>query len=110
MQKARYGHFLIDAGRRSAYNIEYKQRTRSGGRRGRREGWFRMNLRERLRHNPMNQLYDEARLPQAIRRSLNCILLGHIFGSVCGPKYQPSPTYIPSTLSPRFSSPVTSYV
>ena len=32
----------------------------------------------------MNQLYDEARLPQAIRRSLNCILLGNIFGSVCG--------------------------
>ncbi len=54
-------------------------------RQGRRwEGWRNMKLREQIRHNPMNQLYDEARLPQAIRRSLNFILLGNIFGSVCG--------------------------
>lgn len=46
------------------------------------------NLRDRIRHNPLNLLYDEARLPQVIRRSLNFILLANIFGTfhgiICG--------------------------
>jgi len=46
------------------------------------------SLRDRLRHNPLNLLYDEARLPHIIRRSLNFILLANIFGTfhgiICG--------------------------
>lgn len=41
-------------------------------------------LRERLRHNSLFLLYDEARLSQGIRRSLNLILLGNIFGNLFG--------------------------
>jgi len=41
-------------------------------------------MRNKMRHNPLNLLYDEARLPQAIRRSLNFILLGNICGSAHG--------------------------
>lgn len=43
-----------------------------------------MTFRECLQHNPMNQLYEEAQLPKKISRSLNFILLGNIFGSICG--------------------------
>lgn len=35
-------------------------------------------------HNALSLLYDEARLPAAIRRSLNLILLGNIFGNLHG--------------------------
>ena len=38
--------------------------------------------------NPLTRLYDEAKLPQAIRRSLSLILLGNLFGNlhaiICG--------------------------
>ena len=43
-----------------------------------------MQWRNSIRHNPLNQLYDEARLPGEIRRSLNFMLLGNIFGTACG--------------------------
>ena len=46
------------------------------------------SLRDRIRHNPLNLIYDEARLPQIIRRSLNMMLLANIFGNfhgiICG--------------------------
>ena len=42
------------------------------------------SLRDRIQHNPLNLLYDEARLPQVIRRSLNFILLANIFGTFFG--------------------------
>lgn len=35
-------------------------------------------------HNPLRELYEEAELPQAIRRSLNFILIGNICGALCG--------------------------
>ncbi len=35
-------------------------------------------------HNPLRDLYNEAELPQVIRRSLNCILIGNIFGNLFG--------------------------
>ena len=35
-------------------------------------------------HNPLTLLYDEARLPAKIRRSLSLILLGNIFGNLFG--------------------------
>ena len=38
----------------------------------------------RFAHNPLSLLYDEARLPQAIRRSLSLILLGNLFGNLFG--------------------------
>lgn len=41
-------------------------------------------LRDRIRHSPLNLLYDEARLPHLIRRSLNMILLANIFGNLHG--------------------------
>ena len=34
--------------------------------------------------SPLSALYDEARLPQIIRRSLNLILLGNLFGGLHG--------------------------
>ncbi|MBO5648705.1 MAG: hypothetical protein J6S76_02185, partial [Clostridia bacterium] len=43
-----------------------------------------MKLKDRLKYNPLNQLYDEANMPAKIRRSLNFILLGNIFGSAHG--------------------------
>ncbi len=43
-----------------------------------------MTLKERLRNNPMNQLYQEANLPKKIAFSLNCILVGNICGSIFG--------------------------
>ncbi|MBQ2668232.1 MAG: MFS transporter [Clostridia bacterium] len=43
-----------------------------------------MKLKDRLKYNPLNQLYDEAQMPAKIRRSLNFILLGNIFGSAHG--------------------------
>lgn len=41
-------------------------------------------LRGRFRHNPLFLLYDEARLPDVIRRSLNLMLLGNLFGNLHG--------------------------
>ena len=38
----------------------------------------------RFSHNPLSLLYDEARLPQAVRRSLTLILLGNLFGNLFG--------------------------
>ncbi len=35
-------------------------------------------------HNPLRQLYDEANLPEKIRRSLSLILLGNLFGNLHG--------------------------
>lgn len=43
-----------------------------------------MILTRFVRHNPINQLYDEINLSSKIRRSLNFILLGNILGSVHG--------------------------
>ncbi|MDO4740075.1 MAG: MFS transporter, partial [Eubacteriales bacterium] len=43
-----------------------------------------MKLAERLKNNPLYGLYDEARLPAKIRRSLNLIILGNIMGSAHG--------------------------
>ena len=43
-----------------------------------------MSLKERLRHSPLSQLYDEARLPAAIRRSLSLMMLGNLFGNLFG--------------------------
>ena len=43
-----------------------------------------MNIINRLKHNPLNMVYDEARLPAKIRRSLNFIILGNIMGSAHG--------------------------
>lgn len=43
-----------------------------------------MNMINHLRDNPLNALYDEARLPAKIRRSLNFIILGNIMGSAHG--------------------------
>lgn len=43
-----------------------------------------MNLIERLKHNPLNSLFEEARLPGRIRRSLYFIILGNIMGSAHG--------------------------
>lgn len=40
-----------------------------------------MNLRGRWQGNPLNTLYDEVQMPDKIRRSLNFIILGNIFGS-----------------------------
>ncbi|MBP3656463.1 MAG: MFS transporter [Clostridia bacterium] len=37
-----------------------------------------------IRYNPIRLLYEEARLPDKIRRSLNLILLGNIFGTIWG--------------------------
>ncbi len=34
--------------------------------------------------NPLSRIYDEANLPQAIRRSLSLILLGNLFGNLHG--------------------------
>lgn len=45
---------------------------------------LRARLHNRLKYNPINELYDEARMPGKIRRSLNFILLGNILGSVHG--------------------------
>ncbi len=41
-------------------------------------------LSGRFTHNALSLLYDEVRLPAAIRRSLNLILLGNIFGNLHG--------------------------
>ncbi len=41
-------------------------------------------LSDLFSHNALSLLYDEARLPAAIRRSLNLILLGNIFGNLHG--------------------------
>ena len=41
-------------------------------------------LSDRFRHSPLSMLYDEARLPAAIRRSLSLILLGNLFGNLHG--------------------------
>ena len=49
---------------------------KGGMRMGRLRGW--------IRHNPLSLLYDEARLPKAIRRSLSLILLGNLFGNLHG--------------------------
>lgn len=43
-----------------------------------------MRVSNRLKYNPLNQLYDEASLPAKIRRSLNFIILGNIMGSAHG--------------------------
>lgn len=43
-----------------------------------------MNILGRLKRNPLSILYDEARLPLQIRRSLNFIILGNIMGSAHG--------------------------
>jgi len=42
------------------------------------------SLKDMIRHSPVNLLYDEARLPHLIRRSLNMILLANIFGNLFG--------------------------
>lgn len=43
-----------------------------------------MSFREKLRHSPLSLLYDEARLSQAVRRSLSIMLLANIFGNLHG--------------------------
>ncbi len=47
-----------------------------------------MSLRAKLRHNPLNVLYQEANLPREISRSLTFIILGNFFGTmhciICG--------------------------
>lgn len=47
-----------------------------------------MSLRGKMRHSPLSQLYDEARLPQLVRRSLSMMLLANVFGNlhaiICG--------------------------
>jgi len=43
-----------------------------------------MKLSDKLKHNPINLLYDEAGLTNRIRWSLTFILLGNIFGSAHG--------------------------
>ena len=37
-----------------------------------------------LKHNPINELYNEADLPKKIRRSLNFIIFGNVMGSFFG--------------------------
>ena len=39
---------------------------------------------KQFRHSPLSMLYDEARLPKVIRRSLNLILMGNLFGGLHG--------------------------
>ena len=41
-------------------------------------------LSDRVKYNPINLLYEEAQMPQKIRRSLNFIILGNIMGSAHG--------------------------
>ena len=43
-----------------------------------------MRIKTYIRYNPIRELYDEARLPADIRRSLNMILLGNICGTIWG--------------------------
>lgn len=43
-----------------------------------------MKLIERMKNNPINDLYNEADLTQKIRRSLNLIILGNILGGAHG--------------------------
>lgn len=43
-----------------------------------------MTIAQRLKNNPLNTLFDEARLPDKIRRSLYFIILGNIMGSAHG--------------------------
>ena len=47
-----------------------------------------MSWTDRIKYNPINMLYEEAQLPQKIRRSLNFIIIGNIMGSfhgiICG--------------------------
>lgn len=43
-----------------------------------------MNLRVKLRNNPLNALYQEANLPREISRSLSFIILGNFFGTLHG--------------------------
>ena len=43
-----------------------------------------MNMSHLLNHNPLSNLYNEARLPAKIRRSLSFIILGNIMGSAHG--------------------------
>ena len=49
---------------------------------------MKLNLRRRFSHSPLSLLYDEARLPGEIRRSLNLMLTGNmfagLFGIICG--------------------------
>ena len=42
------------------------------------------HFRKQLPRSPLTQLYSEARLPQVIRRSLNLILMGNLFGNLFG--------------------------
>ena len=42
------------------------------------------SIKERITYSPINMLYEEAQLPQKIRRSLNLILMGNLFGSLFG--------------------------
>lgn len=68
-----------------------------------------MQLVRRLKHNPLNSLFDEARLPEKIRRSLCFILLGNIMGNahgiICGggSEYRPADLvrHICSSIVPR---------
>lgn len=49
------------------------------------KGRYRMlNFLRRLPRSSLSLLYDEARLPKIIRRSLNLILMGNIFGGLFG--------------------------
>lgn len=41
-------------------------------------------MRSRFLHNPLSLLYDEACLPDAIRRSLTLMLMGNLFGNLFG--------------------------
>ena len=43
-----------------------------------------MEIMQRLKNNPLNSLYDEAQLPDKIRRSLYLIILGNIMGNAHG--------------------------
>ena len=43
-----------------------------------------MKIGKREIRNPVNELYEEARLPQVIRRSLNFILIGNLCGNLHG--------------------------
>lgn len=43
-----------------------------------------MQMIRRLKHNPLNSLFDEGQLPEKIRRSLYFIILGNIMGNAHG--------------------------